>query len=47
MTDNNDKFTYYQRNRELILAKKKGYYKKNRDKLKEKRDNLPEEKRER
>ena len=34
MSENTD-LTYYQRNRDLILNKKKDYYKNNKEKLKE------------
>ena len=40
----NIKSTYYQKNKERILVNSREYYIKNKDKLKVKRDNLPQEK---
>lgn len=41
---NSANLTYYQRHKEKLLIKAREYYKNNGDKIKEKRDNLPEEK---
>lgn len=41
---NSANLTYYQRHKEKLLIKVREYYKNNGDKIKEKRDNLPEEK---
>lgn len=41
---NSANLTYYQRHKEKLLIKAREYYKNNRDKIKEKRDNVPEEK---
>ena len=39
----NTNLTYYQKNKERILAYARNYYNNNKDKIKQKRDDLPQE----